>query len=795
MDPLEAHETMTTVQTSAGPDAAPVLHLEAGLEGERVRISLAVQRAGEMQTVRQVEEFGVAMARVERRCQAMVQFLNQVNRHGRLAPDVLSRLQETGQLLRDELFSAVLKERLNSSDGDTLVLTLDDTLVHLPWELLHDGNAFLGQRFAMGRVVRTRQPVRGATPRDLSLPLRMLVLADPCGDLNAAYEEGLQIRDLVECRPGRLEVTFRSTGVQSDFLKAKLRYYDWVHFAGHADFYDTNSGQNGWRLGNDRLTAVDVQRMAGTGCMPALVFANACQSARCSPQPKTQARMFTMASAFLYSGVKHYLGTFWEIPDAQSRHFALAFYHHLLNGGSMGEAMLAARRDIMARYGREDIVWASYLLYGDPTTTYFRSPAGQPATRTSAQDTPFQSSAELAAGVRAPEDRFHLGRAARRQASKRRWWSVAAILVAMGIAWPWWSVRNDPGLREHEQQALAAFQAGRYEQVLQVCSDLQRKQPQRSLGFLLMGNVHFFNGELERAHRLYQRAIQAEDGPDMEKAEAFLGLGRIASVRGSTDQALDYYWQAAQLAPNRDQPLVAQALLQDRTGNPDTALTLLEQARPVAADARSIEALALQIQVNAALKADTQRQARIDRLIRELVQQMETNAVSARPTPTPQRPTPTPQKENTLSIWLDDMESVGYTLREGTSTLIASGLMERLLATKQIHLVERDLLDGLMNEIKLGASSLTAPGARLQLGRLIAARIIVTGRVVHSPPDTQVTLRCIETATGEVFAVVNAHFEEKATIAAMVDRLSDELLNKIKAEYPLQVDFQGSQLN
>jgi CHAT domain-containing protein/tetratricopeptide (TPR) repeat protein len=789
METLETHETMTTAQKNTRPDAAKVLHLEAGLEGERVRISLAVQCAGEMQTVRQVEELGVAMARIERRCQAMVQFLNQVNRQGRLTPDVLSRVQETGQLLRDELFSADLKERLNSDDGDILVLTLDDTLVHLPWELLHDGSEFLGQRFAMGRVVRTRRPVVGACPRELAPPLRILVLADPCGDLNAAYEEGLQIRGLAECRPDLLEVTFRSTGVQSDFLRAKLRSYDWVHFAGHADFYDADSGQNGWRLGNDRLTAEDVQRMAGTGCMPALVFANACQSARCGPRPDTQARMFTMANAFLLSGVKHYLGTFWEIPDAQSRHFALAFYNHLLNGGSMGAAVLAARRDIMARYGREDIVWASYLLYGDPTTTYFRSLSGQPVPQATAQDIPVHVSAELAAGVRAPEDSFHLGKAARHPATARRWWGVAAMLVAIAIAWLWWSGRKDPGFHAYEQQAIAAFQAGRYEQVFQVCDDLQRKQPQRSLGFLLMGNVHFYNGELERAHNLYQRAIQAEDGPDMEKAEAFLGLGRIASERGSTDQALDYYWQAAQLAPDSEQPLVAQALLQDRAGNADTAMALLEQAKPVATDTRSIEALALQIQANAALKADAQRRARIDRLIDELVQQMETTEGPTAPSAVK------PQTGNVLSIWFDDLESVGYTLREGTATLIASGLMERLLATKQIQLVERDLLDGLMNEIKLGASPLTDAGARLQLGRLTAARIIVTGRVVHSPPDTQVSLRCIETDTGEVFAVVNANFEGKTTVAAMVDRLSDKLLANIKAKYPLQAAFKGSHLN
>ena len=165
---MESGRTETGMQVfESNPErtAPQVLHLEAGLEGDRVRISLAAQRAGEMQTMRQVEELSVAMGGIDQRCRTMVQFLNQANRQGRLTPEVLSRLQETGQLFRDELFSAAIKARLQAGAEDTLILTLDDALAHIPWELLHDGEYFLGQRFAMGRVVRTRPMKLGAASR------------------------------------------------------------------------------------------------------------------------------------------------------------------------------------------------------------------------------------------------------------------------------------------------------------------------------------------------------------------------------------------------------------------------------------------------------------------------------------------------------------------------------------------------------------------------------------------------------------------------------------------------------
>ena len=772
---------MPTVLPIRDMDPSQVLHLEASLVKDRVRISMAVQRAGEIQTVRQVEEFSVSMSQIDRRCSRMLDSLNQANRRGQLPPDIQARLAECGQLFRDELFSNTIKERLTQDTTEALVLTLDDQLVHIPWELLHDGQQFLGQRFAMGRVVRTRQPVVSIPLRTLTPPLRMLILADPCGDLRAAYDEGIYIRDLTESRPAQIQVTFRSTGVQTNFLKAKLRQYDLIHFAGHADFSDSNSLENGWRLGNGRLTAGNILRMAGTGSMPTLVFANACQSARSGPRPPrqdVQTRFFDMANAFLISGVKHYLGTFWEIPDEQSRYFALSFYESLFEGASVGAAVLAARRKIMACFGEQNIVWAGYLLYGDPTSTYFRPAAGGQSEQPIQTDAKRQQSAVTMAGVRGPEDRLHLSGTAQRLLWKRWLWGTAALFL-LAAATGLWLTKDGLGPGEnHEQKALAAFQAGQYDQVKQICGLLQRKQPKRSLGYVLMANVHFFDGDLANAHALYQQAILADQGSAIDKADAYIGLGRIASVRGNMDEALAFYHKAALLAPDNEGPLVAQALLKDRTGHPDQAVELLNKAKPMASDTQTIESLTLQFQANADLAADQQHQARIDRLIRELVAQMETDAPAA------DQPI-LPRNSQTLTLWLNELETVGYSLREGTSTLITSGLMERLLKTRRIQIVERALLDGLMSEIKLGTSRLADPQTQLQLGRLTAARLILTGRVVHNAPAVQVTLRCIETDTGQVFAVVNAHFDGQTPIAGMVEHLADELISKIYAKYPL----------
>jgi CHAT domain-containing protein/Tfp pilus assembly protein PilF len=761
------------------PEVSPVLQLEAGLEGDRIRICLAVQNAGEVQTMRQIEDVDADHGPISRRCRQMVQYINQANRRGALSSEVLEQLQETGQLLRDDLFSATIKERLNSEAGKTLVLSIDEDLAHIPWELLHDGSRFLGQHFITGRVVRTRQPLASAAARPLSFPLNALVLADPAGDLSAAYEEGLAIRDRMELRPDLLQTSFRSDGVGSEFLKAKLRRYDLVHFAGHVD-----SGE-GWRLTRDWLGAGAVRAMAGTGSMPALIFANGCQSAgsrNTQVQGRFQSDLFDLANAFLVSGVKHYIGTFWDIPDEAGRLFALCFYQELLAGRSVGGAVHAARLSVIEQFGEASIIWAGYLLYGDPTKVYFPETPASAQPENDASIRSVRTSADVAAQTRSPEDTLRLGKTQRRRRSRAPM-LAAAILLAAVFCYGFLQWLPGPPEKEpaYAQEALSAFHAGRFEQVREICYDLQDHHPQRPLGFLLMANVCFYEGDLRNARALYEQAVQANQGPDMEKAEAFIGLGRIASVHGETGRALDYYDKAARLAPANERPIVAQAILLEEAGKPARAVELLQKAKPVSSDSQTLDALLLQLQADAAAAADHERQKRVDRLIRELTGRLRTKDDA------PEK-VPPPGKERPLTLWLADLETVGYSLREGTATLLTSGLQDKFLKAGPFQLVERSLLHRVMEEIRIGSSDLADPSTRLQLGRLAAAHVILAGSVVHTGPALQVTLRCIESDTGQIFAVANGRFNEHDPIAEMVNLLAEDLIEKIGRRFPRRTE-------
>lgn len=326
-----------------------------------------------------VEEKSVRMNRIEIRWQQIVEKINQANRPvSRGKPDLSEELKKMGQELWEEFLTPDIREKLLTAKAQYLMLEIDANLVHIPWELIYINGEFLCQRFKVGRLPSTRQKSRSYENRELKPPLNMWILSNPGNDLTAAGQEGEMICDYMD-QIGLEEPPVYAdlySDVSPDEVKEKIKQYDIVHFAGHADYNEQNPEQSGWRLKGGNFTARDIDEIAGGNPMPALVFSNACQSARTDkwnhPVERSGEASFGLANAFMLAGVRHYIGSSWEIKDEPSRNFACLFYEHIVSGKTVGEAVHQARLDLMKKDNSgNDISWASYVLYGDPTFSYF----------------------------------------------------------------------------------------------------------------------------------------------------------------------------------------------------------------------------------------------------------------------------------------------------------------------------------------------------------------------------------------------------------------------------------------
>ena len=182
-----------------------------------------------------------------------------------------------------------------------------------------------------------------------------------------------------------INVKVKAGNIKSSYVTEKIHNFDIVHYAGHSDYDSANPAQSGWMLKDKKLVAEKIRKMGESQPMPALVFSNACQSGQTDKweiSDDYENRIYGMANAFLLAGVNHYIGTFWEILDEPSSQFAMSFYEHMTSHKSIGEAIKLSRKDLINKYGEETIIWASYMLYGDPSFCYINPPVqdeGRPA--------------------------------------------------------------------------------------------------------------------------------------------------------------------------------------------------------------------------------------------------------------------------------------------------------------------------------------------------------------------------------------------------------------------------------
>jgi hypothetical protein len=345
------------------------------LSGELIRASL--RRSGRDQgPLLNAITRPVELARVRSLTAKMTAVLNRANRWGDMDQGSWDLLRQHGQLLFDEVLPADLKTSLRETAGADLVLVLDEALVFVPWELMHTGRGFLGLEMAVGRIVRSEERVLGGPRPVPDGPWRMLILCDPRGDLMGSYYEGVMLRDELDDARGHLAIDMRSSEIGVEDAKRLVREYDILHYAGHAELHADRPDQSGWLLADGLLTPAAVIDLAGGAAFPRLVFSNACRSGQLAGPlisgPEAELT-FSIANAFLLSGVRHYVGTLWDVPDEPACHFSLSFYASLVAGRSLGSALQDARSALRARYGEDTVLWASWVLYGDPSVPCFEA--------------------------------------------------------------------------------------------------------------------------------------------------------------------------------------------------------------------------------------------------------------------------------------------------------------------------------------------------------------------------------------------------------------------------------------
>jgi hypothetical protein len=124
--------------------------------------------------------------------------------------------------------------------------------------------------------------------------------------------------------------------------------------------------------------------------------------------------------------------------------------------------------------------------------------------------------------------------------------------------------------------------------------------------------------------------------------------------------------------------------------------------------------------------------------------------------------------------------------RAGEEEFLLLRMAQGLRASGRITVVERAILDKLLEELKLSASDLTDPQLAVRVGRILAARLIATGSFTRFGDEGQLGMRVIETETTRIKASAIEPVARAGGIDGLVERVSGALSQQLLEAYPLQ---------
>lgn len=199
--------------------------------------------------------------------------------------------------------------------------------------------------------------------------LKVLLIADPTESLPQAAQEAEQLCKLLDGIAAGKVTLIGGKLVSKAELLTELQAHDVVHFAGHRHYDSVHPSRSGWHSHGGVLTAGELRNLSRP---PLLVFSNSCQAgatAAWGGRYRYDEQAFGIGSAFLVSGVRNYIGTFWVVHDDESRDFAVALY---FTGGEE----FGGRNDFLGR-SHNGITLQSFKVNPGGYAGFFNPATGQ----------------------------------------------------------------------------------------------------------------------------------------------------------------------------------------------------------------------------------------------------------------------------------------------------------------------------------------------------------------------------------------------------------------------------------
>jgi tetratricopeptide (TPR) repeat protein len=323
-------------------------------------------------------------------------------------------------------------------------------------------------------------------------------------------------------------------------------------------------------------------------------------------------------------------------------------------------------------------------------------------------------------------------------------------------------------------------QKGQVEKALDLAKEVSKKAPDRAYVHVIQGDLLYSQNKKKEARAHYQAAVEKKSGKSFQKAVALNKLGRLEVGGGNYRKARELFDKAVEIDPYYIEATSNKGLSFEKENKWDKALDSYRRALVIDKNDTFTTVLSKRAQDRLALQNNAAKKKRIDKLVKDLAERYRGRKDAGLRLEDPWTSRPM------IMSFVDFQEKGGLAERDGFNTVLTSRLLDRINSSGRARVVERVVVERLLEELNLGSSELADPETSLRLGKVLAAKIIATGSFYHLPAGTLLNMRLIDTETSAIPKVITRQFDFGASLDKEIFDLNREIIKTIVSKYPLR---------
>lgn len=433
-------------------------------------------------------------------------------------------------------------------------------------------------------------------------------------------------------------------------------------------------------------------------------------------------------------------------------------------GTPIEEVFKRVRLGVRLDSNGQQVPWESTSLEGD---FYFFPPTPEPKTG--------------ATTLPAPPGVEQIARAERAYELLRKGQADDAERIFRALAG---STHPEVAWMGREGLAELSLSRGNTQAALAEANEIIAKAPTRSAAYLIRGRALAAAGQALESQAALQQAASPSTSADFswQRSNALVAVGNLQR-RQDPQLAVKTYERAARENRQSVDALSNLAVALNETGQGAQARKALEQARAIDPADPVVVALLRQTTEAIAEAQDRARQQFIDDSVKELAARF-------------RNPPPRPAAAGTADDWtspalalsilpFQDQGTAAVGGRIGLESLLQLELIRELQA-RGFTIVERRLLDKVLAEVKLGSSELADQDTQIKLGRVLAARLMISGALVPADGGLAASVRAIDTETTQLALVRSDRAAAPANPLQLAATMAEAVARTVGEKYPLK---------